>query len=330
MKIKLHANDFQDALLERQYPMNYVVDGGIVEQEFSADIFGIRGSYREILMKNIRIGYGNMAMVPTMELSFETDFETVEMYFLLKGDSSMVNTETHQTLEISPNQHNIFYTDHFRGKASHRGTKGLLFFEVNLIPDFFSQYLPDSSPEFYDFLKKMSLKENTHLNKDNYSITPQMHFVIREILQCKRQGIFKKMFLEAKVLELLMLQLEQVSSENNQQLSISAGDKEKMYAVRDFIIQNLENHTTLAHLARQVGTNEFSLKRDFKALFGTTVFGYWNELKMEKAKHLLLHEDIPINVISEKIGYKNPQHFTTAFKKKYGVVPSQLKKNKAG
>ena len=325
MKIKLHTNDFQDALLERQYPMNYIIDGGIIEQEFSADIMGVKGSYRETLMENIRIGYGNMKMVPTLELCFETDFETVEMFFLLQGNSSMLNLDTRQKLDIAPNQHNIFYTDHFRGVANHVGKQGLLFLEINLIPTFFAQYLPDSNPAFYDFLKKMSLKENTHLKQDNYTITPQMHFVIREILHCKRQGIFKKMFLEAKVLELLMLQLEQMSVENSARFSISADQKEKMYAVRDFLIQNLENHTTLANLAKQVGTNEFILKKGFKEVFGTTVFGYWNELKMEKAKHMLLHEDVPVNVVSEKIGYKNPQHFTTAFKKRFGIVPSQLK-----
>lgn len=30
-------------------------------------------------------------------------------------------------------------------------------------------------------------------------------------------------------------------------------------------------------------------------------------------------------LVAEKTGYKNQQHFSTAFKKKYGIVPSKIK-----
>ena len=95
------------------------------------------------------------------------------------------------------------------------------------------------------------------------------------------------------------------------------------------VLHPLEQHTTPANLARQAGTNEFTLKKRFKEIFGTTVFGYWNNLKMEKARHMLLHEDVPVSLVAEKTGYKNQPHFSTAFKKKYGIFPGKLKGNKA-
>ncbi len=331
MKIKLKSQDLQEVLFENDYPYNYVIeDGGIVEQQFNGSILGVDGCYREICLENIRIGYGDIALKQQMELGFESDFETVEMHFLLSGSSKIHSDSPIQQLNIESNQHNIFYANGFRGKVNVWAHKAYKFFEINLVPQFFSKYLPQQGQQFYEFLKNINNHVSACINPGNYYMTPKMHFIIREMIQCPYQGIFKKMFLEAKVIELLMLQLEQISHDKQTDLSIPKADREKIYAVKEILNKNLEQTTTLANLAKQVGTNEFTLKKGFKALFGTTVFGYWNTLKMEKAKDMLLHQDIPISQISQQIGYKNPQHFTTAFKKKYGMVPSQLKKNKAG
>jgi len=73
-------------------------------------------------------------------------------------------------------------------------------------------------------------------------------------------------------------------------------------------------------------TNEFTLKKGFKEVFGTTVFGFWNELKMQESKNLLLEHKLTVAEVSEKIGYKNPQHFSTAFKQYFGISPSRLKR----
>ncbi len=48
---------------------------------------------------------------------------------------------------------------------------------------------------------------------------------------------------------------------------------------------------------------------------------------MEYAKQLILEKNISICCVSEELGYKNPQHFTVAFKKIFGYLPSKLKKD---
>ena len=74
-----------------------------------------------------------------------------------------------------------------------------------------------------------------------------------------------------------------------------------------------------------MGTNQQTLKKGFKELFGTTIWGYYNNLRMETAKDLLINQEKSIAEVADNIGYKNPQHFTVAFKKKYGILPSILK-----
>lgn len=100
---------------------------------------------------------------------------------------------------------------------------------------------------------------------------------------------------------------------------------DKMYYAKDLILQHLKNPLSLNQLAKELNTNEFTLKKNFKTTFGTTVFGYIQDLKMNQAKQLILEKNIPINQVADIIGYKNPQHFTVAFKNHFGYVPSKLR-----
>jgi AraC family transcriptional activator of pyochelin receptor len=40
---------------------------------------------------------------------------------------------------------------------------------------------------------------------------------------------------------------------------------------------------------------------------------------------MLLYRNIPIKEVTEQLGYSSVQHFTKAFKKKFGVNPGQAK-----
>lgn len=327
MKVRLQQKDLTEVLVEIDYPHQYqsLDQGGITEKIFSARLLGGVGKYRVIYTEHIHIGYGDVEMSEFTELAFEADFESVEMHFSLLGGSEAIDSETNHAYRFGANQHNIIYAKSFRGNSNF--PKKMKIFEINFTPDFFKKFLPDTGHQFYQFLKNINHQQNTLLSKHNLKITPQMHLIIQEILGCTRVGIFKKLFLEAKVIELLLLQLEQMNEQSQATpYFLRKADIEKMYAVKEIIENNLDSSYTLIDLSRQVGTNEYTLKKGFKEIFGTTVFGFWHELKMQQAKRMLLEEGLAIHQVADSIGYRNPQHFSTAFKKRFGVLPSFLKK----
>lgn len=88
-----------------------------------------------------------------------------------------------------------------------------------------------------------------------------MYRLLNDIMSCDRKGIFKRIYLEAKVSELLLLQLEQLFHASSAVSSLAKKDEEKIYAVRDYIVNNLNADRSLNDLAHQVGTNEFTLKK---------------------------------------------------------------------
>lgn len=284
----------------------------------------LSGWYKELRFDNFRIGFGRNIQKQQTELDFDFNEETVEMHFTLKG-SSTTNAKYVDSFSINENSHNIFYCNGLKGDITWPSSD-LLIFEVNVKPSFFEQYLPNENI-FLTFRKQMQAKEVGMMNNFNYPITPQMHFVIQQIMNCQLKNAYRKLFVEGKVFELLMLQIEQMhSSAYTRELQVNErGIQDKMYFAKELIQKNIKSPLTLSELSFALNTNECFLKKHFKATFGTTVFGYVQELKMNSAKHLLMNQQLNVSEVAERIGYKNSQHFSTAFKRYFGVSPSALR-----
>jgi len=105
------------------------------------------------------------------------------------------------------------------------------------------------------------------------------------------------------------------------------GDKEKIIAVRDLINERLGDPPSLSQIARTVGINEYKLKRGFKEIFNTTVFGYLTEQRLLLAYQYLMDTRKTAAEISFELGYSTPQHFNNVFKKRFGLTPDSIRKN---
>lgn len=107
---------------------------------------------------------------------------------------------------------------------------------------------------------------------------------------------------------------------------ISIVDAERLQAVKDYLrTEFLCPRLSLDLLCRRFGLNEFKLKKGFKQLFGNTVFGFVQELKMKAARRMLVEERLNVNEVADHLGYSSPNHFSAAFKKMYGYSPARLK-----
>lgn len=326
MALHVYEEKVGKRLAEREHPHNcFRNDGGITEYTTHLKPPHGKGFYHEICFENVHIGFGNVYLEKTMQLYLEADFDSVEMHFSLKGKSSAVSENFNRKINFESYQHNIIYAHQMAGQMEFdRGDMQIL--EINLAPDFFKRFLPEDSNLFMAFRNSIDKQHSALISPEHCLISLEMYQILNSIIHCDRKGIFKKIYLEAKIAELLLLQLEQLFKGTTMTSSLSKKDEEKIYAVRDFIADNLVKSCSLIDLAHQVGTNEFTLKKGFKELFGTTVFHFWNDLKMEQAKKVLLEGDLNISEISEMMGYKNPRHFSTAFKRKYQIIPSAIKK----
>src|SRR3546814_929631 len=97
-----------------------------------------------------------------------------------------------------------------------------------------------------------------------------------------------------------------------------------MKQVRDLLHHQPAQSYSLVGLAHAVGANEATLKKHFKAVYGTTVFGFLTARRMELAKALLLANELKVAAVAQEVGYKYASHFTAAFRRHFGVLPTKL------
>ncbi|MCA4806645.1 helix-turn-helix transcriptional regulator [Myroides odoratimimus] len=324
MNLRLYDIEHQITLVEKDYSTHsFTMESSPVQESItSIDSLIGQGYYKEIYFDGVHIGIGDTTLSHPLQLGFESNFETIEMHFSLKGKNTATTTNFNKEVSFQPHSHNILYANGVSGKMQWEDQMFQLC-EINLEPHFFKRFFPEDTLLFENFRNAIEKGSSSLLHPTHQYISHEMYAIIEQIIQCQRKGLFKKMFLEAKVIELLLLQLEQFQTIPSYSDTLNRRDIDKVYAVRDYILNNLDSSYTLLDLARHVGTNDFILKKGFKELFGTTVFSFWANQKMEQAKFLLQNQDLNISEISDLIGYKNPRHFSSAFKKKYGVSPSQ-------
>lgn len=325
MNTSIHTVDFSQLILQLN-SRNTVNGETLAEKKHQISPRWGHGNLQEIILDRLHIAFGDLTLANKQNVGVSIASPLVKMHFMLLGKTSTLNLNGNDRVAFDCNEHNIISVPNFKGIHTINKGIGFKFFEVNMSTDTFLSYLPEGVPLFSKFSDYIRRGHFSGISPVNHCITPQMHFIINDILDCSRQGAFKKVYIQAKVTELLLLQLEQMHDTKPETAGKHGGlNREKMYKAKEIIEANYSHPCSLLDLAHQVGTNDYTLKKGFKEVFGTTVFGFINDLKMERARKLLEDESITINEIANTIGYKNATHFTAAFKKKFGIVPKDLK-----
>ena len=94
---------------------------------------------------------------------------------------------------------------------------------------------------------------------------------------------------------------------------------------KDLISADPRQHYRINKLARLAGTNEFTLKKEFKSIYNITIYQYLLELRMQKAAWLLHTTNIKEKEIAQSCGYYNLSSFITTFKKYYHIKPGSFR-----
>jgi transcriptional regulator GlxA family with amidase domain len=100
---------------------------------------------------------------------------------------------------------------------------------------------------------------------------------------------------------------------------------EKIHAVQDWIIQNLDKSSTIDDLAELVFVSPRNLTRTFKKQTGITIAEYRTKLRIEKAKSLLIHSDYKVEHIANLCGYKTSKQLRIVLEKYLEALPTEIK-----
>lgn len=106
--------------------------------------------------------------------------------------------------------------------------------------------------------------------------------------------------------------------------------RESIEKAVDYINENYEEKLTLEGVADHVYLSATYFSRIFNQEMGMSFNGYLNKVRTDKAKALLLHDNMSLADISATVGFVDQSYFTKVFKKQTGVTPNEYrnKKNK--
>ncbi|MFT6900443.1 MAG: AraC family transcriptional regulator [Colwellia sp.] len=145
----------------------------------------------------------------------------------------------------------------------------------------------------------------------------------RQIAFLMKQTPTKSLLLHSAILDYLYWHLTALQEETKSK-GISFREKKQLLVAKDYLLNDLSAAPTIAELAKIVGLNQCKLKKGFKSLFGSSIYAHFQEERMHRAMQLLKSNNVTETAMV--LGYSNFSHFSTAFRKQFGILPKEARR----
>lgn len=134
----------------------------------------------------------------------------------------------------------------------------------------------------------------------------------------KRRGQIVQMRQRILFLELLTL----IVSDLRAQIA-AGGTNAAIEQTIDHMVNHYSDNITLEELAKLAGLSPSHYSRLFKKYASCSPIHYLTQLRMDRAKELLILSDYRLKAVARSIGYEDELYFSRLFKKFVGMPPSQ-------
>jgi AraC family transcriptional activator of pyochelin receptor len=208
--------------------------------------------------------------------------------------------------------------------------KQIYYYAIEIDRQRYSQKLGDASSTLPADLADVFLDldgSKSFLYQGHYSLTIAQ--CIQNIRKNDYTGLVRRVYLESQTLEIMAMQIRQYVDDMTpaqKQSVLRKRDMELIIEARNRLLSDLIKPPTIKELATMTGTNENKLKKGFKLLYNTSINKLLQNERLSKAKLLMAEEAYPIRDIARMVGYRHSGHFTSKFKKKYGMLPKEYLK----
>lgn len=266
------------------------------------------------ISETLQVVISDVMLFQDLTTQFHNDSEMVELNFVLNGH--VICSINQEPFRLQSTDYAISYFHHSNVQIKNKANERLQRVEIRMTPNQLLSYFKttETKAQIATFLRQQLGQIILE------PFTPTIKQRVYEILHCVYEEPFKSIYIEAKVMELIVAffakQQPKVAMPN-------VKDAEKLHEVKAILLQELEQTHTLQSLAERVQITESKLKIGFKQLFGETVFTFIRRQRMEQAAWLLEVEGCTVTEVAVQLGYSNMSNFTVAFRKHFGCNPSE-------
>jgi AraC-like DNA-binding protein len=254
-------------------------------------------------------------------MTFSTESAMVELYYCLQGAREVSLSGIRH--ELTPGTCALQFVKQAEARFEFSGNQPFHMLSIAIPISTFHYFMEEAggarSVDFFQLLGRQPLRVFQE------TIDPAASVILSRMMQSVQARGTKNYEMECSVLELLSGAFRSFLIDGNPDLSkLSRSDMQKIRLSRDIILERMTDPPTLIELSRMIGLNDYKLKIGFKEMYGSTVFGYLRDKRLEKALLLLQQGVLNVNETSCAVGYSNSSYFAEAFRDKYGVNPGEF------
>lgn len=159
------------------------------------------------------------------------------------------------------------------------------------------------------------------------SMPPQVGMPLLQGINTKFQGPARKLHAQAKVLEYLAGLYEFFARQE-------APKKERhmtgrIHELHEYLTTLEGRIPTLDELSKRFGFSARRLNAEFTVEYGKSIFSFVTDYRLEQAYASLNQTNLPMKTMAKRLGYSHVNHFITAFKRKYGFPPGNLRRGRS-
>ncbi len=321
MKTQSDAKAFK----RRQNPLRFSAE---------ADVSGSADIQNHMLRPGLVLSVFRPGPDVQLKTFFDIDDAPIQFGFTCSGKNRCSYSGgrlRNQSHEMQAGSNGIFYLPETHGTIERSNDNPPFVMAIIASPQLLYHYFSESMDEL-----PKTFRKNLEGCKDSPMTwfgpnTPAKQSLMQQILDCPRTNGVSRLFLESRVMELLGIQIQDyIEFETGSavgQKKLGPSDVERIHHARDILVSDMENPPTLAELAIHVGINQKKLKHGFRQVYNTSVYGYFREFRMQKARELLQQGDSNVTEAAYAVGYQSLSHFSEAFKKRFGLLPKDLLAN---
>lgn len=189
-----------------------------------------------------------------------------------------------------------------------------------LNPDFMAKYAQGNN----DLLKcfEVAIKNNYNLLRLNMKSIEVIKNLIQDIQNCNNSNEFGSEILKESLFVQLMVLMNRLflNSDKNRDIEDIQYDK-TIEGVLNYINSNLENDLSIDTIASEFFISKYYLMRKFKNQIGSSIHNYVVQKRLILARSLI-SEGLSMSSVCSRCGFNDYSSFVRAFKKVYGVSPS--------
>lgn len=255
----------------------------------------------------------------------------IDFGFFLEGD--FVN-EMHDTpigslkVDNRAGKSGVGFFREMAGTVNIPARKKTRLVHLHVLPDVLEAMLREDVGIVSSKLRNVLEQKNSPDFFNQRCMSPQVQAAANELFFGIRNNFGIKLYMEGKALELLSLSLvERDCHRKRHAHALCPRERDTIYAIRKELENRFASPPTLAKLSENYHMGVHKIQAGFKEMYGMSVFSFIKEFKLQKARMLFEEGDMNVSEVAWAIGYINLSHFSTAYKKRFGVLPKAYLKS---